>query len=153
MKNTQTIDDQARLTATVESFCAGIESLPARDLRSREWGPREVLAHLVYWHEGYVRRTSAVRTGQSPTLPQGRFADINACAVANLRDVPIRRMIQRLRAANRRLCTLAAAHDPRRIAFRIKQDSHPWRLSDLIPAAEAHIRHHLRTLKKEFPGG
>jgi hypothetical protein len=151
MKKQRTIDDPARLTATVESFCAWIESLPASDLRPRDWGPREVLAHLVYWHESYVRRTAAVRAGKPPALPEGRFADINAHAVASLRTVPVRRLVRRLRAANRRLCAQAAEGNPRRIVFRIKRDSRPWKLADLIPAAEAHIRNHLRAIRKEYP--
>jgi hypothetical protein len=138
-----------RLTRTVEVFCVWIESLPAREVRRREWGPREVLAHLVYHHELYVKQTEAVLAEREFAPSAGRFADINARAVEKLAPLPIPALTRRLRAANRRLCRLARANDPRRISLRIKADSKPWGLSDLIPAVEAHIRNHLYALKKD----
>jgi len=148
-KNPVTIDpDLERLSATVEDFCAWIAQLPERDLRAQDWGPPEVLAHLVYWHEWYLAQSVAVLAGRALRLPSGRFADMNAKAVKkffNMRPVALTR---RFRAVNRRLSRLTEAHDPRKIGFRIKEGSKRWRLSDLIPAAEAHIRNHLRALKK-----
>jgi len=152
MKKQKTLDDLARLTATVEEFCAWIESFPPRRLRPRPWGLREVLAHLVFWHEHYTRQTGACLAKESRRLPEGRFSDINARAVARLGASDSAALVRRFRRTNRRLCALAAANDPRKIVFRIKTDSHPWKLSDLIPAAEAHIRNHLRKLIKEYPG-
>jgi hypothetical protein len=141
-----------RLTDTVEAFCIWIESLPPRSLLPREWGPWEALAHLVFWHEYYLNQTRASLAGKMVPLPAGRFSDLNALAVANFRALPPAALTRRFRAANRRLCALAAANNPGKIAFRIKIDSRLWRLSALIPAAEAHIRNHLRRLKREFPG-
>lgn len=137
-----------RLTRTVEDFCVLVEARPARESRSQEWGAREVLAHLVYHHEQYVAQVEAVLAGRKFTPPAGRFADINVRAVEQFGALPVPALTRRLRAANRRLCKLAATHDPRRIVFRIKQDSQPWRLSDLIPAVEAHIRNHGKKLAK-----
>jgi hypothetical protein len=141
-----------RLTDTVEAFCIWIESLPPRSLLPREWGPWEALAHLVFWHEYYLNQTRASLAGKMVPLPAGRFSDLNALAVANFRALPPAALTRRFRAANRRLCALAGAEDPRKISFRIKQGSHLWELADLIPAAENHIRNHLRALKREFPG-
>ena len=145
------IDDPACLTDTVEAFCSWIESLPPRRLREQDWGPKEALAHLIYWHEHYLAQTKAALAGKTPRLPAGRFADLNAQAVAKYRALEGAALVRRFRSANRRLCALASGNDPRKIAFRIKQDSRLWRLSDLIPAAQAHIRNHLRALKKEYP--
>jgi hypothetical protein len=48
------MDDVRRFPATVEAFCTWIESLPSDELRPKNWGPREVLAHLLYRHEHYL---------------------------------------------------------------------------------------------------
>jgi hypothetical protein len=146
------IDDPARLTETVGAFCSWIESLPPRDLRDQDWGPKEALSHLLYWHEHYLAQSQAALAGKTLQLPAGRFSDLNARAVAKHRALEGAALVRRFRSANRRLCALATDNDPRKIAFRIKQDSQLWRLSDLIPAVEAHIRNHLRALKKEYPG-
>jgi hypothetical protein len=148
MTGKRTIDDLVRLTETVEDFCAWIESLPARDLRAQSWGAREVLAHLVFWHEYYCVQSRAAPAGKSSSLPAGRFTDINARAVEKYRALAPRALAARFRSVNRRLCRLAAASDPRKIAFRLKEDSQMWKLSELIPAVEAHIRNHRIKLGK-----
>jgi len=49
------MSDTERLTETVVRFCQFIEGLPESALLDQDWGPKEVLAHLVYHHELYVR--------------------------------------------------------------------------------------------------
>ena len=145
-------DELIRLPDTVEAFCSWIGSLPPRELRDQAWGPKEALAHLLYWHEHYLAQSKASLAGRTLKLPAGRFTDLNARAVAKYSALTPAALVRRFRSANRRLCALATNTDPRKIAFRIKKDSQLWRLSDLIPAAESHIRNHLRALKKEYPG-
>jgi hypothetical protein len=140
--------DLKRLSETVEDFCGWIETLPAQDLRPQEWGPREALAHLVYWHAYYLSQSKAVLAGKPLPLPSGRFSDLNAAAIAKFRALAPPALVRRFRMVNRRLCLLARSNDPRLIAFRIKQDSQLWKLSDLIPAAESHIRNHKLNLRK-----
>jgi hypothetical protein len=153
-KNPVTIDrDLERLDATVEDFCVWIAQLPEREMRAQGWGPREVLAHLVYWHEWYLAQSEAVLAGRTLRLPSGRFADMNSEAARKFHNMRPAALTRRFRAVNRRLSRLAEAHDPMKIAFRIKEGSKRWRLSDLIPAAEAHIRNHLRALKKASKNG
>jgi|WetSurMetagenome_2_1015567.scaffolds.fasta_scaffold559020_2 hypothetical protein len=140
--------DLKRLSETVEDFCVWIETLPAQNLRPREWGPREALAHLVYWHTHYLSQSKAVLAGKPLPLPAGRFSDLNAAAIAKFRALTPPALVRRFRLINARLCLLARSNDPHKIALRIKQDSQLWKLSDLIPAAEAHIRNHKLNLQK-----
>ncbi len=142
------LKDIERLTGAVEDFCGWIESLPAEDTAARDWGPREVLAHLVYWHEHYLSQSKVILKGQAPHLPAGRFADINLKAAEKFRRYSIPALTKKFRTANRRLCALARRRNSQKIAFSIKQGSKRWRLSDLISAAETHIRNHKMKLMK-----
>jgi hypothetical protein len=146
-----TEDDIERLTRAVDDFCVWIVALPAEETRTQEWGPRETLAHLIYWHEQYIAQSKAILSGRQYPALSGRFADMNSMAAAKFRKVPIAKLSGRFRNANRRLCRLAREPSARKIAFSIKQGSKRWRLTDLIPAVEAHIRNHLQVLKKESP--
>jgi hypothetical protein len=121
-----------------------------RRICARERGVR---AHLLYWHEHYLAQSKAILSGKTYPLPPGRFADLNARAAEKMAGLSSTVFVRRFRTANRRFRRLALANDPRAIAFRIQQGSQPWKLSDLIPAAEGHIRNHLRKLKKEFSEG
>ena len=105
-----------------------------------------MLAHLVFWHEHYVADSRAFLARQPRAAPFGRFADLNAQAVAKFQTTPISLLTNRFQLANRRLCRLAETHDAREIFFSIKQGSKRWRLSELIPLVEAHIRNHKKSL-------
>lgn len=147
-----------RLRATVESFCCFVEGLPETALAEQEWGPKEVLAHLVFYHESYVAQVEALLAREPFEPPQGRFCDLNAQAVAASRGVPVAdastglspSLVCRFRAADERLCALYEAHDPTGIVLKIKQGAKPRTLAELVPEIEAHVRNHQRKLEREM---
>lgn len=136
-----------RLKTTVEEFCRLIEELPKAKTAEQEWGPKEVLAHLVFWHESYVAQIEASLAGKIYDRPQGRFSDLNAQAVARNRGIAIEKLIRRFQKADEKLRRLYRTHDPAAIVIEIKQGSKRWQLIDLIPAVEAHVRNHQRQLE------
>jgi hypothetical protein len=138
--------DLDRLTTTVVKFCRFIEGLTEIDLQEQSWGPREVLAHLVYWHELCAARAEAAQDGRPSALPEGRFNDLNAVAVAQNRYAPLAEMLRRFQEANDRLASAAMASPD--IAIQLKRGSKNWPLMELIPNLESHIRNHLRQLEK-----
>jgi hypothetical protein len=138
--------DLERLTTTVESFCRFMEQLPGAARQEQPWGPREVLAHLVYWHELYVEQVEALRGGPPAELPEGRFSDLNALAVAQSRGAPLDEMLRRFREANERLVIAITASPD--LAIQLKRGSKVWPLEALIPNVGSHIRNHLKLLKK-----
>jgi hypothetical protein len=147
-------EELARLTATVESFCRLMEGLPARALLEKPWGPRQVLSHLVFWHETYVRQAEAQLTGKGWLLPEGTFNELNAQAVASLATVGVPTLLARLRAANKRLCTLVRQPKASVVKIQLKADSKAWPLGEFLVMVEAHIRRHGEELRKAyFPRG
>ncbi len=64
-------DGPRRLTASIEAFCRIVEQLPAHAFLVKPWGPRQVLAHLVFWHEIYVRQIEAGQAGIGWLFPEG----------------------------------------------------------------------------------
>jgi aminopeptidase YwaD len=139
-----------RLTETVDQFCRYITALPADALAEREWGPKEVLAHLVYHHELYVGRVQAFLSGTPADLPVGRYKDLNAQAAASSRCIPPAELVDRFRTANQRLSELYQQHDPREIPVQIKAGVRVFTLAELVPAVEGHVRNHLKILRKNI---
>jgi hypothetical protein len=135
-------EDLVRLTSTVSRFCQIIERLPARALLEKPWGPRQVLSHLVYWHEDYVRQIEARRAGKGWLLPVGKFAELNARAVDSLAGVGVPTLLARFRTANARLCRLATDPASAGIPIQVKQDSKGWPLHEFLIDVETHIRRH-----------
>lgn len=145
--------DLERLTETVDQFCQFITALPASALVEQDWGPKEVLAHLVYYHELYVKLVEAFIAGVPAVPPKGRFQDLNAQAVAASRGVTPVELVERLKKANHRLVELYQRHNPRKISVEIKAGAKLRTLAELIPEVEAHIRNHLRKLSKNLKEG
>ncbi len=143
------LTDTQQLEVTVGRFCHFISELPLSALVEQEWGPKEVLAHLVYHHELYVRLAESQVTGKIEFPPKGRFRDLNAIAVAASRGVSISELIERLRVANRKLILIYKQNDPKIIRFEIKEGYKQWTLSNLVPRVEAHIRSHLVKLNDQ----
>ena len=127
-----------------------MQNLPPEAATQRAWGPREVLAHLVFYHELYVAQAQAFLAGTRVDLPKGRYSDLNAEAAEQCRDVSIDELVKRLRIANRQLAELCAAGDPEQIVVPIKAGVRPYRLAKLIPEVASHIRNHQLLLQKEL---
>jgi len=142
------MSDTERLTETVVRFCQFIEGLPESALLDQDWGPKEVLAHLVYHHELYVRLVEAFLAGEPVDLPRGRFSDINASAVTMNKEVPVAKLINRFMLANQRFVFLYQQHDPNIIILQIKAGAKLRTLAGLITEVEAHIRNHYAKLMK-----
>jgi len=92
-----------KLQQTVEAFCQFIEALPVSALVEQDWGPKEVLAHIVYYHENYVAEIEAQLADRPYNLPKGRFSDLNARAAASSRGVPVEELLHHLREADEKL--------------------------------------------------
>ncbi len=142
------MNDSARLAETVDRFCRFITALSPSALGDQEWGPKPVLAHLVYHHELYVTLVQASLAGRPVAPPKGRFRDLNADAVAASRGIPVAELADRLRIANQRLVKLYEQHDPRTITVDIKAGAKRRTLAELVPEVEAHIRNHLTKLRR-----
>ncbi len=144
------MNDLARLVETVDRFCQFITALPVSALAEQDWGPKEVLAHLVYHHELYVKLIEAFLAGTLIEPPKGTFRELNAQAVAASRGIPPSELVDRFQKANQRLVEIYQQHDPSAIVVEIKAGAKLRTLAELVPEVEAHIRNHLEKLRKSL---
>ncbi|MBI5031626.1 MAG: hypothetical protein HZB51_13945 [Chloroflexi bacterium] len=144
------MNDFAELNQAVDSFCQFVESLPQKELTRKTWGPKSILAHLVYYHELYTKQAQACLDRKPIKLYDGTYRDLNAQIAERWRDVPIEKLVRRFKSANRRLGKIYATHDPRLVLVPIKQGVKPYPLAKLVPEVAAHVRNHQRQMKKEL---
>lgn len=136
------------LRETVASLASFIGSLPPAALHPSRWGPREVLAHLVYWHEHYVRIVRARLDGREPRLPGSSFVALNAVAVESLRGVTVAEMVRRLLSAQRKLKRVDGDARRARVHVRIKSGAKAWAWGEFVRRIEGHIRGHEQALRR-----
>jgi hypothetical protein len=144
-KNERMDMEIAELDHAIHSFLAFARSLPAQAMepsKTVRWGPREVLIHLVFWHEQYCGSAAAVAASQSPVLRKGTIEEINRIAVAENRFASVEELTKRWLEAQRILSELARSHADDGLQFPIRVKSKVWPLSDLARIAAGHIRKH-----------
>jgi len=145
-----TMTDIEKLNLAIGDFVAFLRSLEPAQLRLQDWGPHEVLAHLLSYHELYVAQTAAAVAGVPQEIPSGRYSDLNARSVEQFRDCPLDEMIARLELANRELARLYALHDPQKVIIPIKTGVRPYFLERLVPEVASHFNNHLKQLRRDL---
>ncbi|MEM7029959.1 MAG: hypothetical protein AAF629_10375 [Chloroflexota bacterium] len=135
-----------KLEQTVNTFCNYIYTLPDAEKVEQIWGPKEILAHLVQFHENFADQAEALLVNTLHQNLQGRFDDINAQAVKDSRGVTVDTLVQRFRSADKRLRHCAQTCDAEALPVCIKAGSKPQSLASVITMVEHHIRSHHQKL-------
>jgi hypothetical protein len=144
-------EDATGLDRAVQSFLGFVRSLPPGGLGTSEtepWGPREVLIHLVFWHEQYATLAAAPAANASPTPLKGTIDQINRAAVFGCAQVPVEELAARWEAAQIALDRIAQGAAAHRLSFPLRQGAKAWRLPDLLRIATRHIQNHQAKLAK-----
>ena len=139
----------ADLDASIERLCAFFEesrdfSIPVNTL----WSAKDVLGHLVFWHESFAKNITAVATGLKPDLLKGNLPEINAQSVATTKRVSIPTLCARMRKAQmeikKHILNPAIEHIPYR------QRSRKYGRLEHVKMVENHIGRHLKSLRKKL---
>jgi hypothetical protein len=71
-----------RLNDTATQLRQLYRSLPDPDLPVYElWLAKEILVHLTFWHESFVRNVDDLSHGRKPSPLKVRLRDLNQCGV------------------------------------------------------------------------
>lgn len=135
------------LQATVEAFSRELERATLPPLSGAGWGPREILCHIVYWHEDYVTVLRAINQHEPPPLKVGNFRDFNDLAVQELGMVPADVLLGRLETAQRRLALELLRMSPA-AKIRIKTGSMARGPVEFARRVDGHIRGHLADVRR-----
>ena len=142
--------DTSRLDEAIASFVEFIHSLPADALalsKTDRWGPREVLIHLVFWHEQYARIGEDMAAKRQPVMLRGTFKELNRTAVAENNSVPVETLIERWDSAHKRFVHVAKMRNAHHLKFSLREKSKQWPMADIIRLAAGHIQNHQSDLR------
>lgn len=71
-------------------------------MATSEWTVKDVLCHIVFWHENYAANYQALAEHREPQLPDS-MSTINKRGVASLRKLTRKELFVRLGQANKSL--------------------------------------------------
>jgi hypothetical protein len=136
------------LDANVTEFAELIARLPRELLRPTSWGPREILAHIVFAHEIYVRELRATARGGPPELFAHTGQEQNRMAVAENGSVSVDELLRRLMSAQRKLAKLVVRPDVQAVSFYYRATSQPREVPQAMRLIAGHFRGHMRDVRK-----
>jgi hypothetical protein len=116
------------------------------------WTPRQVLAHVVWWHERYLAVLSAkVDDRPHPKLP-GKLDDINVVGLEAYGDRSIEDLTAALRTKQHALESLTGVlfERPDRAEVRVvtRDESGPIDLEAFVQRVTGHLHGHARDLRR-----
>ncbi len=101
---------------------------------SKNWGPREILAHIAAWEAEALHRIPLVAAGASDKAYD--VDAFNAIAVATIGDKSFQQVERTLRQTHQRLIRLLERREER--AFSLRGYAHEW-VAALTRHSEEHV--------------
>lgn len=142
------MDAIEKLHQTVDSFCRYLKTLPKAEIENQFWGPKEVLAHLLFYHETFAQQAMAQINGEPYDIPKGRLHELNAQAATMGRATTLAELLTRFRQADAQLRHVATTIQANEIVLYMKKGSRPRSVAGVITMVEEHIRNHHRALER-----
>ena len=82
-----------------------VPDLDVTVLVNHRWNLRDLLAHIVAWHESFTLNVSLLAQGQPAQPPRGTLREVNRNGVLALEGLTVGQLIRRLRKAQRTIET------------------------------------------------
>lgn len=131
--------------AEAADFCRQQGDKPAAE--GAPWGPREVLAHCLFWHERTCLNVEEVLAGRGVEALVRAVAEVNAEAVAEHRGQPMGTLVEQLLSLQRRLgAGLRALPDANAVVL-IRADGTKLTALERPDVMARHIKSHLDELR------
>ena len=139
----------ASLEDAVDAGLAYFAGAGARsDVRAGEWGPREVLCHMVFWHQTSVEGMESVSSGGPPKRLDAPTDELNAAAVESMAGQTTVQLVDQMRGLQSRLVTaLQALPDPS-ITVLVRNDGAESSAIERLQRLAIHWREHMSELDR-----
>lgn len=140
----------AHIGAIIDEAVAFFRQAPDRSAApGGPWGPKEVLAHILWWHTFTCESVEGVLAGRAPQPPARPTEEINAEAAARSAATPIAALADQLAAVHARLvAAVRRLPDPSVIVMR-RPDGSAFDAPRRLRIMANHIAGHLAELRPE----
>jgi hypothetical protein len=112
------------------------------------WTARDVLVHLVFWHESFARNVDDLAHGLRPTPLRGTYAELGRRAAEEAEGRSIEELLTRLMAAQRGI--EESIFDPRVTSIPYKVGSRPYSPAEHLSIVNEHVGNHLSKVESVY---
>jgi len=133
------------ITALEQSVESGLAYFQGPGSQSKvmigRWEAREVLCHLVWWHQATAEGIESVASGGAPYRIYASVDEMNARAVGRLAGTDMLQLMEMARQSQARLVRAARACSRRPIVvYRLPRPRWQWAASGRMPSSSARAR-------------
>ncbi len=145
------MDIQTQLTLldeTVAHFAAIFQDgIDPEMMVYEEWNAKDVLGHLVFWHESFARNVSDLVHDIKPTPLKGTFSVLNQRCMEEMRPYTVDDLLQRLQVAHSTI--QLHIFDPKLKLIPYRKGSRDYSPEEHLDIVNDHIKAHMRDILRK----
>lgn len=133
-------------------------SAPASADVEAGWTPRQVLAHVLWWHERYINVLSSAVDGRTPPKLAGALDDINVRGVEAYGGRPVEDLTRSLETKQHVMESLTSVlfelprSEREAIVIRTRDDATPVDLDGFVARVTGHLHGHAHGIREGRDG-
>jgi len=137
------------LEQTVQSLTAFYSnSFDWQQMVYTEWTAKDILGHIVFWHESFARNLNDLGNGVDPDPLKGKLSEVNQRSVDETRDSSIENLISWLMSAQNTIGSHIFNISIEEIPY--KKGSRSYSRIEHVEVVDRHIKRHLKDLRKHY---
>lgn len=133
------------LSNNLEKFIEEVKKKKSTSMATDEWTVKDVLCHLVFWHENYAANYNALANHKEPQLLDGPGYRLNTEGVRSLRRSKTEELINRLKIANNKLYQSIVNKRISKMTY--KKNGRVFSTSDFLYLIARHFVTHTKHIK------
>jgi hypothetical protein len=134
------------LSHNLDLFILEVQNKKSTLMATDKWTVKDVLCHIVFWHENYAANYAALATNSQPPLLDGPGYKLNPDGVASLRKCSEAELITRLHTAQNSLYTSIVVKRVPQMTY--KKDGHVYQTADFLTVIARHLVTHTKHVKR-----
>lgn len=137
----------AELDAAVDRMVQAIRAVPDPGIIVHgDWAARDVMAHIVFWHESFARNVADLVADRKPVPLAGTYASLAEQMRDELGAIPVEGLLERLAAAQ--TVIRRAILDPSLDVIPYRRGSRPYLPDEHLAVVRDHVLAHASELER-----
>ncbi len=146
MKNRKYENVFTQLSDQIENLIKQVQGKKLSDMATKEWSVKDVLCHIVFWHENYAANYQAMADHKTPPLLFGSITVINPAGVKSLHRCSLKELIQRLQKAQGSLYQNIVEKQISKMTYKL--NSRTYTTPEFLKAITGHVFRHAEQIRK-----
>jgi hypothetical protein len=134
------------LSDNIDVFIGVLRKKKLNLMATDEWTVKDVLCHLVFWHESYAANYNALAKNLIPPLLDGPGYKLNEESVSSLRRCPTKKLIDRLQKAQNSLYVSIVERGVSKMTY--KKDGRVYTTPEFLNVIARHFITHTKQIKR-----